>query len=194
METLPMNAIRLLLLLTMLLVSAGRAGATLIGDTVTIAHHCCALGTVAFGPSSVTVEAGTGDRILFYWNNYYVDVEAQSIRVDFNSPNRFEAGDPNAFNGLVVSSLEGTSPPLIVTGFSSIDTNLAGWDDSRASFDDHSVAFNWDLLSFTGASYFEATLELVPEPGTGFLVLTGLLGVATCRRSSAKGVSARSGA
>jgi hypothetical protein len=181
-----MNAIRLLLLLTMLLVPAGRAGATLIGDTVTIAHHCCALGTVAFGggPTNVTVQSGTGDRILFYYNNYYVDVEAQSIRVDFNSPNTWDSGYEDAFNGLVVSSLEGTSPPLIVTGFSSIDTNLSGWDDSRASFDDHSVAFNWDLLSFTAASYFEATLELVPEPGTGFLVLTGLLGVAACRRSS----------
>jgi hypothetical protein len=191
-----MNAIRLFLLLTMSFASAGRAGATLIGDTVTIAHHCCALGTVAYGggPTNVTVQTGTGDRILFYYNLYYVDVEAQSIRVDFNAPNTWDSGYEDAFNGLVVSSLEGTSPPLIVTGFSSIDTNLAGWDDSRASFDDHSVAFNWDLLGFTAASYFEATLELVPEPATGFLVLTGLLGVAACRRRSPKGVSTRAGA
>jgi hypothetical protein len=166
MEILPVNAIRLLLLLTMLLTSAGRADANLVGDTVTLAHHCCALGTVAVGggPTNVTVQTGTGDRILFYYNLYFVDVEAQSIRVDFNAPNTWDSGYEDGFNGLVVSSLEGTSPPMIVTGFSSIDTNLAGWDDARASFDDHSVAFNWDHLSFTAASYFEATLELQQIP------------------------------
>jgi hypothetical protein len=79
--------------------------------------------------------------------------------------------------------------PGIVTGFSAIDTNLAGWDDSRASFDDHSVAFNWELSSFTAASFFEATLEIqhVPEPGTGLLVLTGLACVAGWRRRSTAG-------
>ena len=168
-----MNAIRLLLPVTILLALPGSAGASLIGDTVTIAHHCCALGTIASGggPTNVTVEAGSGDMVLFYYSLYYVDVEAESIDVYFTAPNTWDSGYTNAFNGLVVSSLDGTSPPLIVTGFSSIDTNLAGWDDSRASFDDHSVAFNWDHLSFTAASYFNATLDLqeVPEPAAGLL-------------------------
>lgn len=181
-----MNPVRLFLAFSLLLV-AGPARATLIGDTVTIAHHCCALGTVATGggPTNVTVESGSGDQILFYFNLYFVDVDAQSIRVDFNAgPNTFDSGEEDAFNGLVVSDLDWVDLPGTVTGFSEIDTNLAGWDDSRASFDDHSVAFNWELLTFTAASFFEATLEVqhVPEPGTQVLVLAGLLGVAAWRR------------
>ncbi len=165
--------------IALLLSSTRPVNADLIGDVVTIAHHSPSLGTVAAGggPVNITVQSGTVDRVLFYYNLYTVNIEAESVHVVFRAgPNTWDSGVPDGFNGLVATSLDGADGLTRVAGFSSISTSLGGgWDDSRASFEDNSVAFNWDHLSFTAGTYFDATLDLqvIPEPSMVVLVILG---------------------
>ena len=64
------------------------------------------------------------------------------------------------FNGIVVSGINDT-----VTGLT-VSTNLAGWNNSRISFDAHSVSSNWQGLSFTTDSFFDVFFQITPSNPT----------------------------
>ena len=165
----------------LILVMAGGAGASLIGDTVTVAHVY--ITTSLFGPESTVVAAGDGDVVEVYidgTHEYDVNVEAYSINTNFAA--NLEWADPS-FNGLVVGSLDDSSgnPLQGVT----IDTNMSGWDVSRLSYSNNQVKFNWRDLPFTTETYFNASLDFgqtVPIPGALWLLGSGLLGLAAMRR------------
>ena len=167
----------------LILVMAGSAGASLIGDTVTVAH---VYGTTnLYGPQDTVVAAGDGDVVAVYiggTHEYNVNVEAYSINTIF-TVNLAWSNRPS-FNGLVVGSLDDSSgnPLQGVT----IDTNMSGWDVSRLYYSDDQVKFNWKGLSFTTDTYFNASLDFgqnaVPIPGALWLLGSGLLGLVAVRR------------
>lgn len=151
--------------------------ATLIGDTVDVIHYFPDLDTVhnVLGPTTGAV--GLSD-VVTYSGIYDVDLEADSIQVDFLSQNSWSA---SAFNGLIVASIDD-----IVTNVS-IDTNMLGWDNSRLGFNASALAFNWNSLSFTTDTYFNAyiTTSSVPEPGILALISLGLVGFGFRRKRQA---------
>lgn len=158
------------------------AHATLVGDTITVTHRFPNLGTVdSTLAANLVVQAGNGDAVN-YFTFYSVNPEASSIKVVFLT----SAGwTPAAFNGLVVSGINDTITSL------SVSTNLVGWDNSRISFDAHSVSANWQNLDFSSNSFFDVFFELngipggnsTPDSGTTAAMLgLAILGLAAIRR------------
>jgi len=168
--------------------SAGYA--TLIGDTVILEHRFPTVSQVAVGATGqlqrfvVDVEAGNQDTTLFLEQistpgfTYSVNVEAESILVNFLLDNRVFNSTPT-FNGLFVTDLDWVGVPNGKILGVSIDTNFAGWTDSRIVFGDDFVGFNWRALPFSTSTYFTANLGTshspIPEPSTMLLMGTGLL-------------------
>lgn len=175
------------LLFCLATVSAGTvAHATLIGDTITLTHIYTPRPDSPLDIQTTTVVAGTADTktLIGY---YTVNPEADSILVNFlGGANTWGSG---GINGLVVSDIDDT-----ITGIS-VSTNLAGWVDSRLTFDAHSITSNWEALPFSSSSYFNLTLTLsgassVPDAGSTLLLLTlplaGLIGLRRKARATAK--------
>jgi hypothetical protein len=86
----------------------GFAQASLIDDLVDIEHHFPLFGTVdaaSGGGQDITVTSGT-EVLGMHFGVYDVNVEAESVIVDFLKTNRF--GDPGVFDysGLVLSDLD----------------------------------------------------------------------------------------
>ncbi len=144
------------------------AHATLIGDTITLTHIYTPHPNSPLDIQTTTVTAGTADAKTLI-GRYTVNPEADSILVNFlGGPNGWGTG---GINGLVVSDIDDT-----ITGVS-VSTNLAGWVDSRLTFDAHSITSNWEALPFSSSSYFNLTLTLsgatsVADPGSTLLLLT----------------------
>jgi len=125
----------------------GIANAGMIGDTIRLEYHVPNVGDVYAGITT-TVETGTADQ--WEWASLcIVNPEHESIEV---------AGvaswtiNPSSFSGLVVSDIDDTVQ--VVT----VDTNLAGWDNSRLFFDDHSIRFNFGGLEFLATTYLNASI------------------------------------
>lgn len=163
----------------------GTAHATLVGDTVTVGHYAPNSTTALQTPSSFTVEADATDIYTFYNSypfGYRVNVEANSILVDFNYLSGaastwdtesqscpigdYECSLPFSFNGLGVSGLNDSSGNALqgVT----VDTNMAGWDSTRLSFGSDYVQFDWKGLSFTSDIWTDGTPTTLATPATYF--------------------------
>lgn len=152
--------------LGVILLASVQAHASLIGDVVTVRHYFPTNLSVHDDMGPVTVAAGTSDSVTYFSGVYTVNVEASSVLVDFNASASWTSA---SFNGLIVGDLD-FSPLASVTGLT-IDTNIAGWTNSRATFTGDSVSFNWNGLSVNSSSYFNAVIETdaidaVPEPAT----------------------------
>ncbi len=119
---------------------------------------------------------------------YDVDVEEASVIVDFLKPNQF--GNPGVFDyaGLVVSDLD-FEPGYILLGVD-VDTNMAGWDESRLMFSDDFAGFNWQGLSVDGDTNFTAFFDFgpnpIPIPPTLLLFVSGIAGFTLIRRKITK--------
>jgi hypothetical protein len=168
----------------------GFAQASLIDDLVDIEHHSPVFGTV-------DATSGGGQDILvtsdievqgMHFGVYDVDVEEASVIVDFLKPNQF--GNPGVFDyaGLVVSDLD-FEPGYILLGVD-VDTNMAGWDESRLMFGDDFTGFNWQGLSVDGDTNFTAFFDFgpnpIPIPPTLLLFVSGIVGFTLIRRKITK--------
>ncbi len=188
-----MKKLFLMILSTMFLLGmALPAQATLIGDTVELARYYS--GAVK-NVDTVTVTAGDADAWSIY-SRYTVNVEDTSIAVDFGY-DRGVGGVP--FTGLQVSGIDDAFTDV------SIDTNIAGWADSRLNILSDGLQFDWSGLSYNASTYFVATLDFgttqIPDLGSDIseqpsmhnpvpapilLLGTGLMGLAGFRRKTKK--------
>lgn len=135
-----------------LLMATVAYAANLVGDEVRVGHHSPTLGVEEVG-EDVTVVNGPADAVNIF-NIYAVDVDACSISVDYLVDSNAFWDFPVDFNGLVVSDLA-----VAPTGLT-IDTNITGWADSRASFTADSVMFDFQGLGgpFDSEWYLTATI------------------------------------
>jgi hypothetical protein len=170
--------------------SAAPAGATLIGDLVSVEYHFPDLGTLV-ETHSTTVQAGPADSVTLleeFLTPGTVNVEESSVEIDW-VPVEFT---PGTFNGLVLRDLDFSGAPGPIVGLQ-IVTDAPTWNDSFASFTGDSIALNFASLGVLERG-FTMTVDIVvvpretPEPGTFALLLLGLsaLGIAArvSRRSS----------
>jgi len=168
---------------------AGVAGATLIGDLVTVGHYTDSgygMGPIGGSLQSITVAGGINDLTEFqgppqgqvFSGKYLVDVGANKLSVDFASTSSFRqdygaievdpyTGEPigsygtYSFNGLMVGNLNDSSGASLQSVI--VNTNILGWGSSRVNFTGDSVAFDWKGLGLiTTANYFDAELVFAP--------------------------------
>ena len=94
------------------------------------------------------------------------------------------------FNGLVVSDLDDDGGNGWILLNAAVQTDVAGWDDSRIIIGNDYVGFNWSGLAFNTTTDFEATLEFgpnpIPIPTSLMLFITGLAGFAVAHKIRVK--------
>jgi hypothetical protein len=171
----------------------GFAQASLIGDEVIAEFDFPFFGTLNPGSASETliVEAGTGDVIRLHFDTFEVNVEESSVIVDFLQTRQFENLDVYDFAGLALYDLDDSEPGYILLGVD-VDTNMAGWDESRIMFGDDrdSVGFNWQGLTVNDNTDFTAFFEFgpnpIPIPATLLLFVSGIAGFTLIRRKITK--------
>ena len=186
----------MLILLAVANLAVASSHATLLGDTVLARHHLkyTANGTVVNFAGDhyidVTDDASDASSIGRY---YSLDMNSFGFGVAFLDDTTWA---PILFNGLVITDMDwlGLGPAGILGV--SISTNLAGWNDSRFAYDDHSASANWSGLAFNLDSFFNVTFSVdlpvdepppssspVPDSGaTAAMLGLGMFGLAAVKR------------
>jgi len=59
---------------------------------------------------------------------------------------------------------------------------MVGFDSSRISFTGTQIQVDWPMLGFDEGTVVKLDVSTVPEPGTGLLVIAGLIGLSVSRR------------
>jgi hypothetical protein len=176
----------------------GLAQASLINDQsgVDIEHHFPTFGTIDLGSGGgqgIQVTASGPDVPPevegMHFGVYDVDVEANSVTIDFLRDNRFGDLDVFDWSGLVISDLD-FQPGYILLGVD-VDTNMVGWDDeTRLMFGDDYAGFNWQGLAVNANTNFTAIFDFgpnpIPIPATLLLFVSGIAGFTLIRRKITK--------
>lgn len=166
-----------------LLLSAGNAQATLIGDDATIRRIS------GSGPSisDFAVTIGLGDELELQGRH---DLDASSITLDWNISGLGSIGFDSSNHIFEYRDLQEQGVPIPTTLTDvALATNVIGLDASRISFTDDSVSVDLTGLAVSGPnpggfSYVQLDLTFtpVPEPGTALLVGIGLAFLSSRRR------------
>ena len=109
--------------------------------------------------------------------NFVADVSDNSVTFTFPQSNSFLS---TSFNGYILTEDSATTPPFQMA---TVDpsTTMAGFDQSRVTFDDTHVYLNVSGLGVQAGQSFTVDLTPVPEPSTFALLgvaAIGLLGYA----------------
>lgn len=171
--------VKLLLTLGLTLGLTNLACASMVGDEVYVKYQ----DPFILESQTVIVQGGAQDAVDFLLGDITVNLEADSIIVDFNNPTSFA----NAFfAGLIIDDLNDSNLYYTLLDVNVV-TDLTGWSDDRILFYDDIVMFNWAGLFADSDTNFIADLVFgqnpVPIPGTLLLFMTGIFGFALLRKN-----------
>ena len=171
------------LLLSMSVVTG--AGASLVGDDVIVQW---VQNDVVLQSDPVTIQEGTDDIITTGFNQVRVNIEADTVIIDFFGVNDLPQGF-STFFGIKILGLEDVDNPdwvlLDATVTNNTMTSSAQWfaeEESRLLIDpvNGNVGFDWHQMSYRPGQNFTAMLEFgpspIPIPATMALFVTGLIG------------------
>jgi hypothetical protein len=149
----------------------------LIGDTINVIWAVPNQISI-LDQRSVIVQAGTSDQVSLD-PGILVNPDAFSIDLTFLGGGVI-ASQP--FNGLIVTGVDD-----LILGFS-VSTNLAGWDNARFSFNEHSFQANFAGLAFEPNASFNVSLvsRSVPDQSTCVDFVIATIGLAAFIRYRAK--------
>ena len=186
---------------------AAQAHASLVGDEILI-QFVFSPNPLFFGPAETPTVAEGPDPAEFEFSKLldpakgttiFADVDASTISITFEGISDRASFSAAPFNGLVLDDLDWFGMPdgeiigftLATNDFKKLDLSAA---DPIISSDAHSIAINFANLSISNDSTVDITLLTeghsapIPEPGTLFLIGSGLvgLGVGARRRNHRK--------
>ena len=158
--------------------AAGLAGQTLTGgyflpDSVT------PYAPAVFAPPTFVVGAGQETTVdVEGVTDLNIDFDDFSLTITLDTVLATPTWNVADFCGLVFDS----AAPLDITS-ATVDgsTTMAGFDDSRVTFNANQILINWNGLSYVDGTVVRVNFAIVPEPGTAVLLGLGLLGLGARR-------------
>lgn len=175
-------------LLLLLLAVPITGQASLIGQEFTASYRFPDASTVypfaSFAPATFVVGPGqdsTGDVEGVTALN--IDFSDDALTITLNTILNLPTWNVTAFNGILfAASLPHGITSAAVDGAA---TTMAGFDNSRASFDADQIFVNWQGLSYVDGTVVKINFEFgpgtVPIPGTVWMLGLGLLGLGYAR-------------
>lgn len=159
---------------------AGSAYASLIGDDVFVTYTDPSFSQT----ETIIVQEGSEDTVDLLFGVIAVDMEADSVIIDFSRTNTFGSA---SFAGLIIDDLnyDSNNQDFILLGVE-VDTNMQSWADNRILFDEDTASFNWQGLFVDSTTNFTAIFQFgpnpIPIPNSVILFVTGIAGFVLIRR------------
>ncbi len=187
----PSNIIMTIAAVSLSLGLATGAGAALIGDEITIQYI---ENNTVIDQQTLIIEEGSSDTVRTAYNTISLNMEANTVFIDFVGFNSFPQSFTTFFGIKILGLNDVDNPDWVLLGADVTENTMtdAGlWyaeEDSRLLIDPLSgdVGFDWHQMSYRPGQSFTALLEFgpnpIPIPATMALFVTGLSGFIIMRR------------